>query len=88
MIGMEYDNLRLIRAFEHGLNAASSEAGFILMHVDMVRHSGPLVEGAMNVLSACSDGNRKGFDDGLELLVRAMTKVNCVMDGKRESFCD
>lgn len=28
----EYDNLRLIRAFEKGLDPKSSEAGFILVH--------------------------------------------------------
>lgn len=32
--GLEYDNLRLIRAFEHGLDPKSSEAGFVLVHVD------------------------------------------------------
>jgi indoleamine 2,3-dioxygenase len=32
--GLEYSNLRLIRAFEHGLDPASSEAGFVLVHVD------------------------------------------------------
>lgn len=30
--GMEYSNLRLIRAFEHGLDPTSSEAGFVLVH--------------------------------------------------------
>lgn len=30
--GMEYFNLRLIRAFEHGLDPTSSEAGFVLVH--------------------------------------------------------
>lgn len=32
--GLEYSNLRLIRAFEHGLDPTSSEAGFVLVHVD------------------------------------------------------
>jgi hypothetical protein len=32
--GLEYSNLRLIRAFEHGLDHTSSEAGFVLVHVD------------------------------------------------------
>ena len=32
--GLEYDNLRLIRAFEHGLDPSSSEAGFVLVPVD------------------------------------------------------
>lgn len=83
VLGMEYSNLRLIRAFEHGLEPSSSEAGFVLVHVDMVRHSGLLVEGAVNALSACGDGNRKAFDAGLEDVVEAMVKVNRVMDGKR-----
>jgi indoleamine 2,3-dioxygenase len=36
-LGLEYDNLRLIRAFEHGLDPKSSEAGFVLVHVAMVK---------------------------------------------------
>ncbi len=52
--GLEYSNLRLIRAFEHGLDPTSSEAGFVLVHVDMVRNSGPLVEGTIACLSALS----------------------------------
>ena len=36
--GLEYSNLRLIRAFEHGLDPTSSEAGFVLVHVDSVYH--------------------------------------------------
>ena len=81
-LGMEYSNLRLIRAFEHGLDQSSSEAGFVLVHVDMVQNSGLLVEGAVNTLSACGDGNRKAFNAGLEGVVKAMVKVNGVMDGK------
>ena len=81
-LGMEYSNLRLIRAFEHGLDQSSSEAGFVLVHVDMVQNSGLLVEGAVNTLSACGDGNRKAFNAGLEGVVQAMVKVNGVMDGK------
>jgi indoleamine 2,3-dioxygenase len=38
-LGLEYNNLRLIRAFEHGLDPASSEAGFVLVHVAMVKVS-------------------------------------------------
>ena len=52
--GMEYSNLRLIRAFEHGLDPASDEAGFVLVHVEMVKHSGALVRGAL----ACLDARR------------------------------
>ena len=81
-LGMEYSNLRLIRAFEHGLDPTSSEAGFVLVHVDMVRKSGLLVEGAVNALSACGCGDRKGFNAGMELVVKAMVDVNRVMDRK------
>lgn len=45
-----YDNLRLIRAFEHGLNPKSSEAGFILTHIHMVQETGPLIDGATSLL--------------------------------------
>ena len=82
-LGMEYSNLRLIRAFEHGLDQSSSEAGFVLVHVDMVQNSGLLVEKAVNALSACGDGDRKAFNDGLEGLVEAMVNVNGVMDGEQ-----
>ncbi|KAJ9618806.1 hypothetical protein H2204_012938 [Knufia peltigerae] len=46
-----YENLRLIRAFEHGLDPKSSEAGFILTHVHMVQETGPLIQGATDLLS-------------------------------------
>ena len=89
-LGMEYGNLRLIRAFEHGLDPSSSEAGFVLVHVDMVLHSGLLVKGAVDSLSACGGGDRKAFNAGLEGVVEAMVKVNGVMDGKQRPsrpFC-
>ena len=85
-LGMEYGNLRLIRAFEHGLDPSSSEAGFVLIHVDMVRNSGLLVKGAVNALSACGDGDREAFNAGLGGVVEAMVKVNRVMDGKQIIF--
>jgi indoleamine 2,3-dioxygenase len=81
-LGMAYDNLRLIRAFEHGLDPSSSEAGFVLVHVDMVQNSGPLVDGAVAALQACQTKDSRAFDAGLKMVVDAMTKVNAVMDGK------
>ena len=80
-LGMDYDNLRLIRAFEHGLDPKSSEAGFVLIHVDMVRRSGKLVEGAIGALKGCGNTDREAFNTGLEMVVEAMTEVNGVMDG-------
>lgn len=81
-LGLQYNNLRLIRAFEHGLDPKSSEAGFVLVHVDMVQNSGPLIDGVVSALDACSDNNREAFDDGMRKVVTAMTKVNKVMDGE------
>ena len=46
----EYSNLRLVRAFEHGLDPKSSEAGFILTHIHMVQETGPLISGAVSLL--------------------------------------
>ena len=76
----EYSNLRLIRAFEHGLDPTSSEAGFVLVHVDMVKNSGPLIAGAMKLLEAAQVNNRAAFNMGMRKVVTAMTKVNQVMD--------
>ena len=79
--GLDYDNLRLIRAFEHGLDPKSSEAGFVLVHVDMVQNSGPLVDGVVSALDACDSNDREAFDIGMSKVVKSMTKVNKVMDG-------
>ena len=84
--GMEYSNLRLVRAFEKGLDPSSSEAGFVLVHVDMVKSSGLLVQGAVDTLAACGADDRKTFDAGLKLIIQGMVKVNQVMDGKSNSF--
>jgi indoleamine 2,3-dioxygenase len=80
-LGLQYNNLRLIRAFEHGLDPKSSEAGFVLVHVDMVQNSGPLVDGVASALDACDARDRNAFNVGLEKVVSSMTKVNKVMDG-------
>lgn len=80
--GLEYDNLRLIRAFEKGLDPKSSEAGFVLVHIDMVQHSGPLVEGVVRSLEGCEKNDRDAFDAGLSKVVTAMQKVNKVMEGE------
>jgi indoleamine 2,3-dioxygenase len=84
ILGLEYSNLRLIRAFENGLDPSSSEAGFVLVHVDMVRNSGPLVDGVVSALDSCTKRDRETFDEGLRKVVGAMTKVNGVMESE---FC-
>ncbi|KAI1812360.1 indoleamine 2,3-dioxygenase-like protein [Poronia punctata] len=77
-LGLEYSNLRLIRAFEHGLDPSSSEAGFVLVHVDMVKNSGPLVSGTMTALSSLPD--RARFNAGLLTVLEALRRVNVVME--------
>ncbi len=79
-LGMDYDNLRLVRAFEHGLDPRSSEAGFVLVHVEMVKGSGRLVEAAERVLGSVGGGGRGEFDAGLEALGGGLGEVNRVME--------
>jgi indoleamine 2,3-dioxygenase len=85
-VGPEYGNLRLIRAFEHGLDPTSSEAGFVLVHVAMVQSSGGLISGAMKALDACKTKDRGVFDQGLGAVVTAMRKVNKTMHGKYQVY--
>jgi indoleamine 2,3-dioxygenase len=80
--GLEYDNLRLIRAFEAGLDPSSSEAGFVLVHIAMVKESGSLVKGAAEMLESCAARDRERFNDGLRTLVGGLDKVNAVMNSK------
>jgi indoleamine 2,3-dioxygenase len=80
--GLEYDNLRLIRAFEHGLDPTSSEAGFVLVHIAMVKESGALVTGASEMLESCLAQDRERFNDGLRTLVGGLRNVNAVMNSK------
>ena len=88
--GMDYGNLRLIRAFENGLDPSSSEAGFVLVHVDMVKNSGALVSGVMQCLNAASEGHgndarpsreqRRELNAGLASVLEALTRINGVME--------
>ena len=80
--GLEYDNLRLVRAFEHGLDPTSSEAGFVLVHIAMVKESGALVKGAVEMLNGSTGRDREKFDEGLRTLVDGLRKVNAVMNSK------
>ena len=81
--GMEdYSNLRLIRAFERGLDPKSSEAGFILTHVDMVKETGALVAGALKVIDTLEQhGPRSVINDGFREILRAMEKIEASMEG-------
>lgn len=86
--GMDYSNLRLIRAFENGLHPSSSEAGFVLVHIDMVKNTGPLVAGTMKCFDAVSQSSpglgavqkRADFNQGLSDILGALKKINATME--------
>ncbi|EJD42500.1 IDO-domain-containing protein [Auricularia subglabra TFB-10046 SS5] len=78
--GLEYDNLRLIRAFELGMDPTSSEAGFVLVHIAMVKNSGDLVTDAVNALNGVLGKDRDAFNAGMAELVSALDKINKVMN--------
>ncbi|KAL9082860.1 MAG: hypothetical protein Q9165_008759 [Trypethelium subeluteriae] len=85
----EYTNIRLIRAFEKGLDPTSSEAGFILTHIHMVAQTGPLIEGAVELLTTIETSRRIGqktasitenCSNGLEKMHKAMTIIETNME--------
>lgn len=82
--GLQYLNLRLVRAFERGLDPKSSEAGFVLTHVDMVKDSPMLIRGSVRVLEALEgDGDtRTGVNDGFREVLESMEKIEGCMEGK------
>lgn len=76
-----YENLRLVRAFERGLDPSSSEAGFVLTHVDMVKHSRGLIKGASDVLKAIGSRSGRGnVNDGFETMLTTMKDVMASME--------
>lgn len=79
--GMDYDNIRLIRAFENGLDHTSSEAGFVLVHIDMVKNSGPLVAGTVEALDAAHD-NREALNAAMRKQLGALEKINATVSPK------
>lgn len=80
--GLTYSNLRLVRAFERGLDSKSSEAGFILTHVDMVKESSGLVSGALRVIGTLEkDGPRSSVNDGFREVLKSMEKIEACMEG-------
>lgn len=83
----QYSNLRLIRAFEKGLDPKSSEAGFVLTHVDMVKHSPALIQGATRILDrvqhsigSTSSTDWEGVNQGFEIMLEAMQKIEASME--------
>lgn len=81
--GPQYANLRLVRAFERGLDPQSSEAGFVLTHVDMVKETAALVSGTVKILDALEQGGtRCEVNDGFREILHAMGKIEERMEGK------
>ncbi|KAG0141216.1 hypothetical protein CROQUDRAFT_83465 [Cronartium quercuum f. sp. fusiforme G11] len=73
-----YDNLRLIRGFQNR-DKSSSESGFILVHVDMVAHSGRLITSIEQALGAVASGDRASFNDALDQMYQAYQAINASM---------
>lgn len=76
-----YGNLRLIRAFERGLDPSSSEAGFVLTHVDMVKHSSGLIKGTTAILNSIdSHSGRANVVDGFNTMLETMRLIEASME--------
>lgn len=54
-------------------DADGSEAGFILVHVTMVAHTGRIVSAAELVLAATNAGDHKAFNVAMTSLYEAYT---------------
>ncbi|RMZ78346.1 hypothetical protein DV738_g3862, partial [Chaetothyriales sp. CBS 135597] len=74
-----YSNLRLVRAFEQGLDPKSSEAGFILTHIHMVEKTGPLIEGAVTLLKSI-DNTSQPSSEGIATSVSAFQTMLTAME--------
>ncbi|KAK4200701.1 hypothetical protein QBC40DRAFT_225080 [Triangularia verruculosa] len=75
-----YQDLRLIRAFEHGLDPLSSEAGFVLVHIAMVSHSPLLISGTVSSLSSASRRSRHEFNASLNDILISLQNINKAME--------
>jgi len=80
--GLAPSNVRLIRAFEHGLDPSSSEAGFVLVHIDMARHSPILITSTLTALSAATSHprNRNSVNISLNSLASTLRTINTTME--------
>ena len=77
----EYSNLRMIRAFEKGLDPASSEAGFVLTHVDMVKYTAGLIKATTEVLNAVSCRSDKAeIVNAFETMLETMRHIEASME--------
>ncbi|KAK3988638.1 hypothetical protein QBC44DRAFT_343136 [Cladorrhinum sp. PSN332] len=79
-------NIRLIRAFEHGLDPTSSEAGFVLVHIAMVAHSPQLISGTLSALESAQSSarsrsqSRSQLNAGMSQMLSSLVKINTAME--------
>ncbi|KAK4168925.1 hypothetical protein QBC43DRAFT_82843 [Cladorrhinum sp. PSN259] len=73
-------NIRLIRAFEHGLDPTSSEAGFVLVHIAMVAHSPQLISGTLSALSSVESRSRSQLNAGMSQMLASLCQINTAME--------
>lgn len=71
-----YENMRLIRAFEKGLDSQSSEAGFVLTHIDMVKHTPTLIRGATDLLDTVA--NNSGKESAIEAFTDLLDSMKVI----------
>lgn len=84
----DYSNLRLIRAFEKGLDPQSSEAGFILTHIHMNALTPKLLSGVVEVLEGIGAASKANSDTehttqverSLEVVLNAMESIEANME--------
>lgn len=72
----DLENLTTIRGFTN----TEDEKGFILVHVAMVRHSGSLVQQAMQALEGAGRGDRQAFDEAMEGMAKSYSRINGAME--------
>jgi indoleamine 2,3-dioxygenase len=58
------------------------ERGLEYENLRMVRESGALVQGTVEMLEGCTAQDRESFDNGLRTLVKGLRQVNAVMNSK------
>ena len=64
------------------MHTGIQDTGFVLVHIAMVKESGPLVKGTAEALESCIAKDRERFDDSLRTVVEALKKVNGVMNSE------
>ncbi|PVU87024.1 hypothetical protein BB560_006566 [Smittium megazygosporum] len=74
--GPVYDNLELIRGF----SKCPDEHGFILVHVDMVSHSGNLCASAIDALDAVKNNDRPKFNAAIQSYFDSLYIINTAME--------